>query len=77
MNDAFVIKNGKIATATNYSGGIQGGISNGEEISFRVVFKATPTISKNKTPLIQTANKLSFRHTDGMTPALCQEQCLW
>src|SRR5574344_949265 len=46
MNDAFICHNDKVRTATNFSGGIQGGISNGEDIYFRVVFKATPTISK-------------------------------
>jgi chorismate synthase len=43
-NDIFVNKGGKIGTATNRSGGIQGGISNGEEIVFRVAFKPTATI---------------------------------
>ena len=35
---------GSIRTATNHSGGVQGGISNGEEIVFRVGFKPTATI---------------------------------
>lgn len=43
-NDAFVARAGKIRTATNNSGGVQGGISNGEEIVFRVAFKPTATI---------------------------------
>ncbi|HEY1764488.1 MAG TPA: chorismate synthase [Opitutaceae bacterium] len=45
-NDAFVPKEGRIGTATNRSGGVQGGISNGEEISFCVAFKPTATIMK-------------------------------
>ncbi len=45
-NDAFVPKGGKVGTATNRSGGIQGGISNGEEITFTVAFKPTATIMK-------------------------------
>ena len=45
-NDAFVIEEGKITTVTNRSGGIQGGISNGELIFFRVAFKPTATIAK-------------------------------
>ncbi len=45
-NDAFVPKAGGIGTATNRSGGIQGGISNGEEIFFNVAFKPTATIMK-------------------------------
>lgn len=45
-NDLFTVHNGHIRTSTNNSGGIQAGISNGEDISFRVVFKPIPTISK-------------------------------
>lgn len=47
-NDVFCNKDGRIGTATNYSGGIQGGISNGEEIYFRVAFKPTSTILKTQ-----------------------------
>jgi chorismate synthase len=43
-NDVFVEKDGTIETTTNYSGGIQGGISNGMDIYFRVAFKAVATI---------------------------------
>ncbi len=43
-NDAFRMVDGKIRTTTNHSGGIQGGISNGENILFRVAFKPTATI---------------------------------
>ena len=48
MNDAFVKNGDTIGTATNYSGGIQGGISNGEPIYFRVLFKPVATISKQQ-----------------------------
>lgn len=49
-NDPFVIVDGKIRTASNHSGGIQGGISNGMPIIFRVAFKPTATIlQKQKT----------------------------
>ena len=48
-NDAFIIgEDGKIHTKTNRSGGVQGGISNGEEINFRVAFKPTPTIAQKQ-----------------------------
>ena len=43
-NDAFESRAGRVRTATNRSGGTQGGISNGEEIVFRVAFKPTATI---------------------------------
>ncbi|MBI5385977.1 MAG: chorismate synthase [Verrucomicrobia bacterium] len=43
-NDAFRMKGGKVRTLTNRSGGIQGGISNGETIYFRVAFKPVATV---------------------------------
>jgi len=43
-NDEFYVENGKVKTRTNYSGGIQGGISNGEDIYFRVAFKPVATL---------------------------------
>jgi chorismate synthase len=47
-NDAFEMRDDRVRTATNFSGGIQGGISNGEEIYFRVAFKPTATISREQ-----------------------------
>lgn len=48
-NDAFVpTEEGRLQTATNNSGGIQGGISNGEPIVLRVAFKPTATIRKEQ-----------------------------
>jgi len=43
-NDRFFNDNGRISTHTNHSGGIQGGISNGQDIYFRVAFKSVATI---------------------------------
>ena len=43
-NDPFYMKDGSVRTETNNSGGIQGGISNGENIVFRAAFKPTATI---------------------------------
>jgi chorismate synthase len=43
-NDAFRMKGGRVRTVTNRSGGIQGGISNGETIYFRVAFKPVATV---------------------------------
>ncbi len=45
-NDEFINVDGKIKSKTNRSGGIQGGISNGEDIYFKVAFKPVATISK-------------------------------
>ncbi|KAJ3068468.1 hypothetical protein HDU98_008372 [Podochytrium sp. JEL0797] len=49
-NDQFVAgANGKLKTTTNFSGGIQGGISNGENVYFKVGFKSVATISQAQT----------------------------
>ena len=45
-NDPFEVREGKVQTSTNRSGGVQGGISNGESIVFRVAFKPTATIAR-------------------------------
>lgn len=52
-NDQFFMKNEKIYTNTNFSGGIQGGISNGQEIYFRVAFKPVATLMTDQ----ETINK--------------------
>ncbi|MDD2799244.1 MAG: chorismate synthase [Bacteroidales bacterium] len=53
MNDSFYNNDGEIRTRTNHSGGIQGGISNGEDIYFRVAFKPIATLLRN----VETVNK--------------------
>ena len=48
-NDAFyTTEEGRVRTRTNYSGGIQGGISNGEDIYFRVAFKPVATLMQDQ-----------------------------
>ncbi len=47
-NDAFYMEGDRVRTRTNRSGGIQGGISNGETIYFRTAFKPTATIMKEQ-----------------------------
>ncbi len=47
-NDAFFNDNGQISTRTNHSGGIQGGISNGQDIYFRVAFKPVATLLREQ-----------------------------
>ena len=63
VNDVFVNRDGKISTATNYSGGIQGGISNGQDIYFRVAFKPVATILREQetVDLEGNATKLKAR----------------
>jgi len=59
-NDEFRVSNGRIITRTNNSGGINGGISNGMPIKFRVVFKPTPSIYKRQ----RTVDLREFREVD-------------
>ncbi len=47
-NDAFVIRDGRVMTATNHHGGILGGVSTGMPIVFRVLIKPTPSIGKEQ-----------------------------
>jgi chorismate synthase len=47
-NDEFYNEGGRIRTRTNHSGGIQGGISNGEDIYFNVAFKPVATIMQDQ-----------------------------
>ena len=48
QNDVFVADHGHITTSTNNSGGIQGGISNGQDIYFRVAFKPVATLLRSQ-----------------------------
>ncbi len=48
-NDAFRVRGGRIRTATNRSGGIQGGITNGEDVLLRVAFKPPATLGRPTT----------------------------
>lgn len=47
-NDAFYMEGARVRTRTNRSGGVQGGISNGETLHFRVAFKPTATIMREQ-----------------------------
>lgn len=57
-NDLFENQNGKIVTLTNHSGGIQGGISNGQDIYFNVAFKPVATIMQDQESIDKNGNKV-------------------
>jgi chorismate synthase len=76
VNDAFVsrtndgstatvggdtVVTGTIATATNHSGGIQGGISNGEDIYFRVAFKPVATLLQEQQTVDKDGRATTFK----------------
>jgi len=56
-NDPFILREGRVRTVTNHSGGVQGGISNGEDIFFRVAFKPTPTITRSQQTVTVTGEE--------------------
>ena len=63
QNDVFINKDNGISTITNHSGGIQGGISNGQDIYFRVAFKPVATLlrEQNTVDIEGNATKLTAR----------------
>ena len=72
VNDSFYNNKGKISTRTNYSGGIQAGISNGQDIYFRVAFKPVSTILMEQKTVDKTGNdtliKARGRHDPCVLP---------
>lgn len=62
VNDAFVTDSeGRVRTATNHSGGIQGGISNGEDIVFRVAFKPVATLLRDVNTIDKDGNSITLK----------------
>lgn len=59
-NDRFVMDGDKVRTTTNHSGGIQGGISNGEDIYFNVAFKPIATILKEQKTVDNAGNEIDL-----------------
>lgn len=60
QNDIFTSNNNKVSTLTNHNGGIQGGISNGEDIYFRVAFKPVATILQEQPTVDKNGNRTSL-----------------
>jgi chorismate synthase len=71
-NDAIVNEAGKIHTTTNHSGGIQGGISNGEDIYFRIAFKPVATIMQDQASVNEAGEEVTVsgkgRHDPCVVP---------
>src|SRR6478735_4328499 len=71
-NDEFYNEGGKIKTKTNHSGGIQGGISNGEDIYFNVAFKPVATIMQDQQSVDKEGNEVTVsgkgRHDPCVVP---------
>tara|TARA_B100001115_G_scaffold180767_1_gene173688 strand:- start:159 stop:974 length:816 start_codon:yes stop_codon:yes gene_type:complete len=60
-NDHFYMEDGRVRTQTNHSGGVQGGISNGEPILFRVAFKPTATIMTEQATVSNTGSDTELK----------------
>jgi len=59
-NDIFVTENGVVKTVTNHSGGIQGGISNGQDIYMKVAFKPIATLLKEQKTIDAELNETTI-----------------
>ncbi len=60
-NDPYYMEGDRVRTRTNNSGGVQGGISNGEEIIFRVAFKPVATIAKAQQTVSTTSEDAELK----------------
>ena len=69
-NDEFIVENGNVSTKTNNSGGIQGGISNGEEIYFKVAFKPVATIMSKQNSIDKEKNNVELSVTGRHDPCV-------
>ena len=75
-NDAFRAKGGKVYTTSNRSGGIQGGISNGETIYFRVAFKPVATVMHEQDTVDADFKEHHSERPRAVTiPASCRAPC--
>jgi len=71
-NDEFYIEDGKTKTKTNYSGGVQGGISNGQDIYFNVGFKPVATLMQDQQTINEAGEEVTIsgkgRHDPCVVP---------
>ncbi len=75
-NDSWILDKGKVRSRTNNSGGINGGITNGMPVQFRVTFRPTPSISLEQETvdletLKTTTVKIKGRHDPCIVPRAC------
>ena len=61
QNDTFFMDGDRVRTKTNRSGGVQGGISNGEHIVIRAAFKPTATIIREQGSVNETGEEVTFK----------------
>ncbi len=69
-NDEYYIEENKVRTKTNNSGGIQGGISNGEDIYFNVAFKPVATILKKQNTVNKNSEEIELQNEGRHDPCV-------
>jgi len=69
-NDIFIKKGSKIETSSNNSGGIQGGISNGQDIFFKVAFKPTSSIKRKQKTVNNKGQEVFFFNSGRHDPCV-------
>ncbi len=69
-NDPFTAQGGRVRTVTNRSGGVQGGISNGEDIVVRVAFKPTATIRQAQQTVDRSGKAVTLEATGRHDPCV-------
>ena len=60
-NDQFIINNGQVSTSTNRSGGVQGGITNGQDIHFRAFFKPVATLMQDQKTISRAGEEVVIK----------------
>ena len=73
-NDPFEVRDDRVRTTTNNSGGVQGGISNGEDIVIRVAFKPTATIAREQKTVTTSHEETTLAARGRHDPASCRVQ---
>ncbi len=73
----YIDESGRVRTRTNNSGGVQGGISNGEHVLIRIGFKPTATILQEQRTVNREHEETTYLLVAATTPAFCRGRCRW
>ena len=74
-NDVFFMEGDQVRTKTNRSGGVPGGITNGEHLTMRAAFKPTATIIKEQESVNEDGEDVQFKGRGRHDPVFCHEPC--
>lgn len=76
-NDPFYMDGARVRTRTNRSGGVQGGITNGEDVLFRVAFKPTATVMREQETVTRTLEDSAIAGRGRHDPVSCRARWHW